>query len=161
MATSGCIFFSRSAASWIAIASSMAESPSRSTLSAATCRKAEEIQRDLLERFDALVARAQKEGWTVARTRAELSERRRKVTRDGPPDGSLPCCERTGKGQNCMVVHLDRMRDPAVGTDSIAELLAELLALVREIETAHPDVGATKRAEPAEKAPEPPPASGP
>jgi hypothetical protein len=98
----------------------------------ATCRKAEESQRALLERFDAIVARAQKEGWTVARAKAELAERRRK----SGAKRALPCFEQSGKGQNRITVHLDRVRDPAVATaESLEALLAVLRNLVREIES--------------------------
>ncbi|BDG08657.1 ParB/RepB/Spo0J family partition protein [Anaeromyxobacter paludicola] len=100
----------------------------------ATCRKAEEAQKALIEHFEEVVTRAEKEGWSVARARAALADRRRKHT-DGKGGGGTPCFERTGREKTRLVVHLDRVRDPAVATpEAVAELLTVLRGVVREIE---------------------------
>jgi len=102
----------------------------------ATCRKAEDAQRAVLERFTTLVERAQEERWTVARAKALLGEARS----EGQPEpevGCLPLFERTGKGQARLTVYLDRVRDRSLSTpDAHAELLATLKSLVCEIELA-------------------------
>jgi ParB family chromosome partitioning protein len=100
----------------------------------ATCRKAEESQRAVLERFDAVVARAQKEGWTVAKARSELAEYRRSGRRSR---GAKPatCFEHAGKGNARLTVHLDRVRDPAVATpEALETLLGVLRDLTGEVE---------------------------
>jgi hypothetical protein len=100
----------------------------------ATCRKAEESQRAVLERFDAVVARAQKEGWTVAKARLELAEYRRSGRR---ARGAKPatCFEHAGKGNARLTVHLDRVRDPTVATPEVLEtLLGVLRDLTGEVE---------------------------
>lgn len=100
----------------------------------ATCRKAEESQKALIEHFEEVVTRAEKEGWTVAKARAALADRRRKHT-DGKGGEGTPCFERTGREKTRLIVHLDRARDPAVATpEAIAELLTVLRGVVSEIE---------------------------
>ena len=101
----------------------------------ATCRKAEESQRAVLERFAALVERAQKQKWTVAKAKALLSDRRRGSDPE-PEVRPLPLYELGGKGRARLTVHLDRVRDPATASDAArAELLDLLQALTREIES--------------------------
>lgn len=101
----------------------------------ATCREAEESQRALAERFDAVVAKAQREGWTVARAKAELPACRRSGGKI-PELRGLPCFEQGGKGNARLTVHLDRLRDPTLGTpEARAELLGVLRSLVAELET--------------------------
>jgi hypothetical protein len=104
----------------------------------ATCRKAEEAQRAVLERFAAVVERAQKQKWTVARAKTLLGESR--PGRDVEPEvGRLPLFERAGKGQTRLTIHLDRVRDPALATpDACAELMTVLQALIREIDPVRP-----------------------
>jgi ParB/RepB/Spo0J family partition protein len=104
----------------------------------ATCRKAEDSQRAVLERFDAIVARALKESWTVRKAKVELAERRRRVG----GGKHLSCFERTGNGQSQITVHLDRVRDPAIATESVAALLTALREIVREIELSRPEASA-------------------
>jgi ParB family chromosome partitioning protein len=94
----------------------------------ATCRKAEESQRAAVERFDAVVTRAQKEVWTVEKARAELAALRRKA--GGKPSIPVPCFEQGGKERTRLTVHLDRVRDPAVATP---QALADLLGLLRDL----------------------------
>ena len=99
----------------------------------ATCLKAEDAQRKLVDRFTTVVERAQKEGWTVAKAREALRGRRRTAR----PARKLPCLERAGKDNARVTVHLDRLR-AAAGTspDSIAEALRVLREIVYEIEAA-------------------------
>lgn len=98
----------------------------------ASCRKADEAQQTLLERFGVVVQRAQKEGWTVARARVALAERRRSGR--GRPK-QAPCFEQGGPGKMRLTVHLDRIRDPARATpDALNALLDVLRGVVREIE---------------------------
>ena len=98
----------------------------------ATCRKADEAQQALLERFAAVVQRAQKEGWTVARARAALAERRRSGRGRSK---RAPCFEQGGPGKTRLTLHLDRIRDPARATpDALNALLDVLRGIVREIE---------------------------
>lgn len=99
----------------------------------ATCRKAEESQRAILERFDAIVARAQKESWTVGRAKAELAGWRRKAG-GGEGEKHLPCFEHGGKGKIRLTVHLDRVRDPAATPEAVAEVLQVLRQVLEEIE---------------------------
>jgi len=108
-----------------------------------TCLKAEDAQRKLVDRFTAVVERAQKEGWTVARAREALRERRRTAR----AARMLPCLERAGKDNARVTVHLDRLR-AAAGTspDSIAEALSLLREIVCEIEAA--GAAATSTVEP-------------
>jgi ParB family chromosome partitioning protein len=101
----------------------------------ATCRKAEDSQRALVERFDALVAKVQREGWTVARAKAELPACRRNGGKL-PDVTRLPCFERGGKGNARLIVYLDRVREPTLGNPAArAELLGVLRSLVAELET--------------------------
>ncbi|GAO01307.1 putative chromosome-partitioning protein ParB [Anaeromyxobacter sp. PSR-1] len=99
----------------------------------ATCLKAETAQGKLVDRFAAVVERAQKEGWTVAKAREAHRERRRTAR----AVRKLPCLERAGKDNARVTVHLDRLR-AAAGTspESIAEALGVLRAIVGEIEAA-------------------------
>ena len=102
----------------------------------ATCRKAEDAQRAVLERFATVVERAQKERWTVARAKALLGEARPGGEVE-PEVGRLPLFERTGRAQARLTVYLDRVRDRSQATPGAhAELLATLQSLVREIELA-------------------------
>lgn len=99
----------------------------------ATCRKAEESQRVVTERFDAVVARAQKESWTVGKAKAELAGWRRNAGA-GEGEKYLPCFEHGGKGKTRLTVHLDRLRDPSSATDPRrAELVRVLRSLLDEI----------------------------
>ncbi len=108
----------------------------------ATCRKAEDSQRAVLERFDVIVARAQKESWTVGKAKAELADRRRK-SGVGKGAGRLPCFEQAGKGSTRLTIHLDRVRDPASATpEALTDLLSVLRGLVRELESVTPSAAA-------------------
>jgi ParB family chromosome partitioning protein len=100
----------------------------------ATCRKAEEAQQAVLERFAAVVERAQKQKWTVARAKTLLGERRSRAQTE-PDLGLLPLFERTGKGKTRLTIYLDRVLDPARATEpSRSELLQLLHAIIREVE---------------------------
>jgi hypothetical protein len=106
-----------------------------------TCRKAEESQRAVLGRFDTIVARAQKERWTVGKAKSELGEQRRGAG-CGKSATHLPCFEHAGKAKSRLTVHLDRVRDSAVATpEAIAELLEVLRKVVHEIEAIRPGSG--------------------
>src|SRR5919198_1010553 len=59
-----------------AIAAYAAETFQDPRIVKSTCRKADDAQRALVERFAAVVERAQKEGWTVAKAREAFRERR-------------------------------------------------------------------------------------
>ncbi len=99
----------------------------------ATCRKAEASQRAVLERFDAVVARAAKEGWTVEKAKSELSVLRAKSGAQNARH--LPCYEQARKGAR-LTVHLDRVRNPDLATpDSLASLLGVLRDLTAEVES--------------------------
>ncbi len=101
----------------------------------ATCRKAEESQQAILGRFDAIVARAQKEGWTVGKAKAELGDRRRRASSERS-EKLLPCFEQGGKDKARLTVHLDRVRDPTLVTpEELDGLLSVLRDLVREVES--------------------------
>jgi hypothetical protein len=95
----------------------------------ATCRKAEQLQQAVLDRFSAIVDRAKKEKWTVAKARAALAERHR-AGNGWSNSKPLPCFEQAGEGKTRLTIYLDRVRDPALGTP---EALAGLLAVLRDI----------------------------
>jgi ParB family chromosome partitioning protein len=102
----------------------------------ATCRKAEESRRAVLARFDAIVARAQKESWTVGKAKAVLGERRRRAAGSGKTGEDRACFEHEGKRGTRLTIHLDRIRDPAAATpEQVATLLSMLRDLMREIES--------------------------
>jgi ParB/RepB/Spo0J family partition protein len=95
----------------------------------ATCRKADDAQRALVARFDGVVQRAQKEGWTVARARAALADRRRASRGRARP---VPCFEQGGPRGTRLVVHLDRLRDPSAASESMRQELGRILRGVLE-----------------------------
>jgi ParB family chromosome partitioning protein len=100
----------------------------------ATCRKAEEAQRAVLERFAAIVERAQKQKWTVARAKILLGEDSRAEGAE-PEARLLPLFEQTGRRQTRFTIYLDRVRDPSRGTpEALAELKEALQALLREFD---------------------------
>jgi hypothetical protein len=99
----------------------------------ATCRAAEASQRALGERFDEIVARAQRETWTVARAKAEVAAQRQGGTR--AKRGAAPVCfERAGKDDSRVTLHLDRLRGPNVATEALQGTLDLLRGLVVELE---------------------------
>ena len=100
----------------------------------ATCRKAEQSHKALLDGFGAIVDRAEKEKWTVAKARAALADRHR--ARNGWSNPKpLPCFEQAGEGKTRLTIYLDRVRDPALGTpEALAGLLIVLRDIVSEIE---------------------------
>jgi hypothetical protein len=117
-----------------AIAAYAAETFQDPKIVKATCRKAEQSQQTVLERFSAIVARAEKEKWTVAKARAALAERRR-AGNDWSNPKPLPCFEQAGEGKTRLTIYLDRVRDPALATsEALGGLLAVLRDIVSEIE---------------------------
>jgi hypothetical protein len=99
----------------------------------ATCRKAEASQRAVLERFNAIVAQAAKEGWRVERAKAELTSLRAKA--GAHKATSLPCYEQARKGTR-LTDHLDRVRNPELATpESLASLAGVLRDLASEVES--------------------------
>jgi len=105
-----------------------------------TCRKADDAQQSLVERFGVFVERAQKEGWTVARARAALGERRRSSRGRPKP---VPCFEQDGPGGMRLVVHLDRLRDPSRSTESARQELGRILRSVLDELAAAPAAAGT------------------
>ncbi len=99
----------------------------------ATCQKAEQAGRKLVERFDAVVARAVREKWTVSRAKNRLRDRDRSAEPDAPVP--QPLFERTGKGSDArLVVHVGRLHDPDTAADpAISELFAILDPLTRDV----------------------------
>jgi len=99
----------------------------------ATCQKAEQAGRKLVERFDAVVARAVREKWTVSRAKNRLRDRRRSAEPGGP--GPQPLFERAGKGSDArLVVHVGRLHDPdKAAAPALSELLAILDPLTRDV----------------------------
>jgi ParB family chromosome partitioning protein len=108
----------------------------------ATCQKAEQVGRKLVERFDAVVARGVRERWTVARAKSRLRDRERSAEPSAPvPE---PLFERAGQGGDArVVVHVGRLHDPAWAKDpSLPELLAILAPLAREVAALLPEPAA-------------------
>src|SRR6266542_2910383 len=106
----------------------------------AACRKAEECQRAVLERFKALVERAQKHDWTVAKAKTALAGRSRANEDEEIP---APLFEQAGKAKTRLTVYLDRVRDPGQATPGArAELVALLQSVIREIEAVPGQVAA-------------------
>jgi hypothetical protein len=97
------------------------------------------------------VERAHKEGWTVARARATLGERRSSSRGRAKP---VPCFEQGGPGRTRLVVHLDRLRDPSTATDSARDELARILHSVLEELAGAAAAAATAEARPADRATE-------
>ena len=96
-----------------------------------TCRRAEELQSAVQERFKALVDRAQKEKWTVAKARVALAAKDRVREEKGRP----PLFEYIGKARQRLTVYLDRMRDPALGSlEDRATLVTVLQSVIQELE---------------------------
>lgn len=107
-----------------------------------TCRKAEDAQRALVARFEAVVQRAQKEAWTVARARTALSERRRSSRGRAKP---VPCFEQGGPRGTRLVVHLDRLRDPGAASESTRQELGRILrGVLQELDAPPPAPGDEK-----------------
>ena len=79
-----------------------------------TCRKAEQSERALLARFDDVVARAAKERWTVAKTKAEVAATRRDAA-DTRPRTASPTRDAVERGEPYQVV---RKRQPARNTNT-------------------------------------------
>jgi len=105
----------------------------------AACRKAEECQRAVLERFKALVERAQKHDWTVAKTKAALAGRSRNEDEEIPS----PLFDQAGKAKTRLTIYLDRVRDPGQATPlARAELVSLLQSVIREIEAVPGQVAA-------------------
>jgi hypothetical protein len=99
----------------------------------ATCKKAEQAGRKLVERFDAVVARAVGEKWTVSRAKSRLRGRERSAEPSVPvPE---PLFERAGKGSEArLVVHVGRLHDPdKAAAPALSELLAILDSLTRDV----------------------------
>jgi len=98
----------------------------------AACRKAEECQRAVLERFKALVERAQKHDWTVAKAKSALAGRSRANEVEEIPS---PLFDQAGKAKTRLTIYLDRVRDPGQATPlARAELVSLLQSVIREIE---------------------------
>jgi hypothetical protein len=108
----------------------------------ATCQKAEQVGRKLVERFDAVVARAAREKWTVSRAKSRLRDRDRSAEPDAP--APQPLFERAGQGGDArVVVHVGRLHDPARAKDpSLPELFAILAPLTREVARLMPEPAA-------------------
>lgn len=99
----------------------------------ATCQKAEQAGRKLVERFDTVVARAVREKWTVSRAKSRLRDRSRSVEPD--TTHPQPLFERAGKGSDArLVVHVGRLHDPeTAAAPAISELFAILDPLTRDV----------------------------
>jgi ParB family chromosome partitioning protein len=99
----------------------------------ATCQKAEQAGRKLVERFDAVVARAVREKWTVSRAKSRLRDRDRSSESGSP--GPQPLFERAGKGSDArLVVHVGRLHDPeTAAAPALSELFAVLDPLTRDV----------------------------
>lgn len=99
----------------------------------ATCQKAEQAGRKLVERFDAVVARAVREKWTVSRAKSRLRDRDRSAEPDTPDP--QPLFQRAGKGSDArLVVHVGRLHDPeTAGASALSELFAILDPLTRDV----------------------------
>jgi len=107
----------------------------------ATCRKAEELQSAVQERFKAVVDRAQKQKWTVARARAVLAGKGGESEEEGRP----VLFEYGGKARARLTVHLDRLRNRALGTrEERADLVAVLLGIIGEIHSLPEGADASK-----------------
>jgi len=99
----------------------------------ATCQKAEQAGRKLVERFDAVVAHAVREKWTVSRAKSRLRDRVHSAKADAPVP--QPLFERAGKGSDArLVVHVGRLHDPdKAGAPALSELFAILDPLTRDV----------------------------
>jgi ParB family chromosome partitioning protein len=98
----------------------------------ATCRKAEEFERAVVTRLEAVVERARTQKWTVAKAKAALGSGAREERRGG---GRKLLFERAGVGGARVTIHLERVHDPARARDpSLDELLELLRNLTRDVE---------------------------
>jgi ParB family chromosome partitioning protein len=101
----------------------------------ATCQKADQAGRKLVERFDAVVARAVREKWTVSKAKSRLRDRGRLEPDAAETPEPKPLFERAGKGSDArLVVHVGRLHDPnTAAAPALTELLAILDPLTRDV----------------------------